>query len=66
MKKQNSARNTVKKLKRTKRYNGVYDPEYDPSVETVLANEMTGAVPSAPKSQFEKEALEDIFGGAEN
>ncbi|HCA05118.1 MAG TPA: hypothetical protein DEO32_04370, partial [Ruminococcaceae bacterium] len=58
-----AVKNTVKKLKKTKRYNGVYDPEYEPFAETALYNEMTGAVPSAPKSSFEEESLENLASG---
>ena len=48
--------------KRTKRYNGVYDPEFEPSVQVMLANEMTGAIPAAPKTDFAEEAYEDLTG----
>lgn len=49
--------------KRTKRYNGVYDPEFEPAAEAMLSNEMTGAVPAAPKTEYEEEALEDLSQG---
>lgn len=64
MKKRAAVKNTAKKLKKTKRYNGVYDPEYDPFAETVLMNEMTGAVPAAPKSRFEEENFDNLAQGA--
>jgi hypothetical protein len=43
-----TVKNSVKKPKKTKRYNGVYDPEFEHVAETVMVNEMTGAVPFAP------------------
>ena len=53
----------AKKPKTTKRYNEVYDPEYDPSAGVMLANEMTGAVPAKLDPDCAEEALEDIAAG---
>lgn len=63
MKKRGAVKNTAKKIKKTKRYNGVYDPEYDPFAEAALMNEMTGAVPAAPKSRGEQESYENLANG---
>lgn len=63
LKKRGAVKNTAKKIKKTKRYNGVYDPEYDPFAEAALMNEMTGAVPAAPKSRGEQESYENLANG---
>ena len=65
MKKKNPIGKAIHLPKRTKRYNGVYDPEFDPSAQVMLANEMTGAVPAAPETEATQEAYNEITGNAE-
>lgn len=55
---------TTKKVKKSKRFNEVSDPEYVSAMDTALFTEMTGAVPTPPISDFEEEAYEDIVSGA--
>ena len=63
MKKKNTPASPLKKLRRTKRYNGVYDPEFEPLAEVMLQREMTGAVPAAPQSEAEAESYEELAQG---
>ena len=62
MKKRKPITSNMQAGKRSKRYNGVFDPEssnitLDPRI--VSSTEMTGAVPAAREEPYEEDAMEE-------
>lgn len=62
MKKRKPITSNMRAGKRSKRYNGVFDPEscnitLDP--EIVSSTEMTGAVPAAREEPYSEDAMEE-------